>query len=72
MVAELPAELIQRRRSYWRLALELLQTPPLRYQEHLLLMKNALEKFQTPNTFQSQAVDPPAEVAPLAVERIET
>lgn len=43
IVAELPLGLLKRRRSYWRLALELLQNPPLHYQEHLNLMKVALE-----------------------------
>ena len=50
IVAELPPELLKRRRSYLRLALELLQNPPLHYQEHLHLMKVALEKGASADT----------------------
>lgn len=44
MVADLPAEILNQRRRYWRIALELLQSPPLHYQEHLELVRLALEK----------------------------
>jgi len=44
MVADLPVEFTRRKRNYWRLAIELLQTPPLHYQEHLVLLRMALEK----------------------------
>ncbi len=44
MVADLPAEFTRRRRNYWRLAIELLQTPPLHYQEHLVILRTLVEK----------------------------
>ncbi len=44
MITVLPPEFLRRRRSYWRLALELLQTPPLHFQEHLVLMSRLIEK----------------------------
>lgn len=44
MIENLPTEFVSRRRSYWRLALELLQTPPLHYQEHLVLMSRLIDK----------------------------
>jgi len=44
MVADLPVEFTRRRRNYWRLAIELLQTPPLHYQEHLVLIRTVVEK----------------------------
>jgi len=43
MLAELPPDFVDRRRSYWRLALEMLQNPPLHYQEHLGLIQRMIE-----------------------------
>jgi uncharacterized protein YndB with AHSA1/START domain len=43
LVAELPSNFMDHRRSYWRLALELLQNPPLHYQEHLVLIEHIIQ-----------------------------
>ena len=43
MLAELPHDFVDRRRSYWRLAWEMLQNPPLHFQEHLGLMRRMVE-----------------------------
>jgi uncharacterized protein YndB with AHSA1/START domain len=57
MAADLPAEFLNRKRRYWRLALELLQTPPLHYEEHLGMMRLILEKEYPEETGQSTEED---------------